>query len=293
MLGRRNTQSRCLSIARVGLVGLVLLVGAPAAVGQVPRATQLTASASATATPGEFYDTATLAGGFSPTGTITFALYGPNDDSCSRAPAFTSVKPVNGVGAQPVTVTSDRALVAAPGVYHFVATYSGDAAHAPAGPTACADPAQAIGFGSSSVSFSAQASPATTVGGSLWDTATVHSSAGPTGTVSFSLYGPDAPDCAGTPVFTSATPVNGGGSYRSASHVATTPGTYRWVASYEGMSTACADPAQQVRVAPAPANLLAGPCAVIAQHSRSFLGALVPYLGPRLSAWSARLGCGG
>jgi hypothetical protein len=40
-------------------------------------------------------DTATLAGGVSPTGTITFRLFGPGNATCSGTPAFTSTKQVS------------------------------------------------------------------------------------------------------------------------------------------------------------------------------------------------------
>jgi hypothetical protein len=45
---------------------------------------------------GTISDTADLEGGFSPTGTITFSVYGPNDDSgCDDTPAFTAVVDVS------------------------------------------------------------------------------------------------------------------------------------------------------------------------------------------------------
>lgn len=261
--------------------------------------TQLTAIASAGPEAGEVYDTATLSGGLSPTGTVSFALFGPNDPTCARPPVFTSVKPVNGGGVAPVTVDSDHAFLATEGVYHFVASYSGDALHAPAGPTACADPSQAIGFASSSIAFYAEASPATTVGGRLWDTATIVTDSVPTGTITFSLFGPDRTGCEGAPVFTSARPVNGSGSYRSARYTPAQPGVYRWVASYSGdhddpsLRLACDDPTQRVNVAAAAPVLAGGPCAVLAQRLRG----LGPWAPPQLqqalqSAWSRRLGCG-
>src|SRR6266404_4090892 len=55
------------------------------------------ASASVTV-GGAITDTATLAGGSSPTGTITFTLFGPNDATCASAPVFTSTVTVNGNG---------------------------------------------------------------------------------------------------------------------------------------------------------------------------------------------------
>ena len=44
------------------------------------------------------YDAATLSHGFRPTGQITFALYGPDDSACSRAPIFMTATAVNGNG---------------------------------------------------------------------------------------------------------------------------------------------------------------------------------------------------
>ncbi|PZR72476.1 MAG: hypothetical protein DLM73_13260 [Chthoniobacterales bacterium] len=67
-------------------------------------------------------DTATLSGGQNPTGSITFRLFGPNDNSCSNAPIFTSVQGVNGNG----TYTSGSFTPSAVGTYLWVASYSGD-----------------------------------------------------------------------------------------------------------------------------------------------------------------------
>ena len=47
---------------------------------------------------GSMSDTATLAGGSTPTGNITFRLFGPNDASCGGAVIFTSTVAVNGNG---------------------------------------------------------------------------------------------------------------------------------------------------------------------------------------------------
>ncbi|MGI8803538.1 MAG: hypothetical protein ACR2KV_15470 [Solirubrobacteraceae bacterium] len=88
--------------------------------------------------------------------------------------------------------------------------------------------------------FATQASPSVSLGGTISDTAVVvgnplapPANRTPGGTVSFSLYGPDDPTCAASPVFTS-----GGIPAKSNSHsgtfTPTLPGTYRWVASYSG-----------------------------------------------------------
>ena len=72
---------------------------------------------------GQVTDTATLANGVSPTGQITFRLYGPDDANCSGAPAFTDTKPVSGNGSY----QSAAFAPAQPGLYRWVASYSGDA----------------------------------------------------------------------------------------------------------------------------------------------------------------------
>ena len=67
-------------------------------------------------------DTATVSGGFSPTGTVTFRLFGPNDSTCSTAPVFTSTKTLSGG-----TATSDPFIPTLPGTYRWIASYNGDA----------------------------------------------------------------------------------------------------------------------------------------------------------------------
>lgn len=108
-----------------------------------------------------------------------------------------------------------------------------------------------------------QASPPVTVGSPIFDTATVSGGVSPTGTITFTLFGPDNPVCVGAPIFTSTpVPVAGNGPYVSGSFVPTTPGTYRWVADYSGdannapVTTACNDPAESVVVTAATAVTL-------------------------------------
>lgn len=72
-------------------------------------------------------DSAVLAAGVSPTGTITFTAFGPADATCTGAPAFTATVPVAGNG----TYDSGDFTPTAPGTYRFVATYSGNANNAP------------------------------------------------------------------------------------------------------------------------------------------------------------------
>ncbi|MDQ6725913.1 MAG: Ig-like domain repeat protein, partial [Actinomycetota bacterium] len=65
------------------------------------------------------HDTATVSGGASPTGSVTFSLF--SDARCATQ-VFTSTNPL-GAG----TATSDNFTPTAPGTYRFIASYSGDA----------------------------------------------------------------------------------------------------------------------------------------------------------------------
>jgi hypothetical protein len=102
--------------------------------GPVPGAPDgitLTTVATAEATLGEpISDTATLSGGDNPTGTITFNVYGPDDEDCSGESAFTSVVDVNGNGDYSSDPTpsdpSDDFVPSAAGTYRWTADYSGD-----------------------------------------------------------------------------------------------------------------------------------------------------------------------
>lgn len=90
--------------------------------------TSLSTQASApTLLGGPVLDTATLSGGSSPTGTITFKAFGPNDASCSGPVAFTSAVAVSGNGSY----TSAPFTPGAVGTYRWTADYSGDAGNAP------------------------------------------------------------------------------------------------------------------------------------------------------------------
>jgi hypothetical protein len=111
-------------------------MSAPPPAGSGPCAVGITTQATPTATLGQpISDTATLStGGGTPTGNITFKLFGPSNATCSGSPIFTSVVGVNGDGSyqsQPFTPL-------APGTYNWIASYSGDGNN-PAVTGACGD----------------------------------------------------------------------------------------------------------------------------------------------------------
>jgi hypothetical protein len=107
---------------------------------------RVTPSLSTTATPpptpgsgGSVSDVAHLSGATSPTGTITFNLYGPGDAPCAGAAVFTVTKPVSGNGSYISAGFTPTQF----GTYRWIAVYSGDANNQPVS-GACNDPAESV-----------------------------------------------------------------------------------------------------------------------------------------------------
>lgn len=184
------------------------------------------------------HDSATVSGGFNPTGTVTFALYGPGDSTCSGTNLVAGLAGFANVALSGGSATSPDFATTSVGTYNWVATYNGDANNN-AVSSNCGDEAVVI----------SQATPAIvtvpnptsgTVGTVISDSATVSDGFNPTGTVTFALYGPGDSTCSGTNLVSGVAGFAGvalsGGSASSAGFTTTLVGTYNWVATYNGDS---------------------------------------------------------
>src|SRR3989454_403155 len=156
----------------------------PILVTKASPALTTTASGSVVA-GGSVKDVAHLTLGTNPTGTITHAQYGLNDANVTVVP-FTAPKPVS--GNADYTSSSFTAIQA--GTYRWIASYSGDLNNNAAGPTACADAAEAVEVTKASPALSTTASGSVVAGGSVKEVAHLTLGTNPTGTISFTLYGP-------------------------------------------------------------------------------------------------------
>jgi len=87
-------------------------------------------------------DAATLSGGNSPTGTITFKLYPPSDATCSGTPSYTNTVTVNGVGTY---ATSPGFVANRAGTWHWTTRYSGDGTNNVVNSACAAEPVSATG----------------------------------------------------------------------------------------------------------------------------------------------------
>jgi hypothetical protein len=74
-------------------------------------------------------DDATITGGFSPTGSVTFSLYSPANATCSGTPALTQTVSVTGNGTYSTTNTTFIASTS--GTWRWLVTYTGDANNKP------------------------------------------------------------------------------------------------------------------------------------------------------------------
>ncbi len=132
-------------------------------------APSLTTNATASATVGEpIADTATLAGGHAPTGTITFRVYGPDNATCAGSPAQTLTATVNAGNGN---YGSGNYTTSQAGVYRWTAEYSGDANNNPAS-SACNAANEISTVGKETPALTTAASNGVH-GGTISDTATL------------------------------------------------------------------------------------------------------------------------
>ena len=194
-------------------------------------------------------DTATIGGLVNPTGlgTITFTAYAPlangsADTSCSTL-VFTKV--VTGISANgnygSTNFTPSGTSPQIPGVYEWIASFSGDANNLPVSGVCNGTNEQSV-VNKAQPSIVTSATSSVTIGGSISDSATISGLVAPTGTgsITFTAYAPLANGSADTNCTTIAatrviTGISANGTYGPTSaFVPSTAGTYEWIASFSG-----------------------------------------------------------
>lgn len=189
---------------------------------------------SGTATPGTITlgatatDVASITSAQPLTEPVTFKLY--NNDTCTGTPVSTSTGAIVNGAATSATVTPATA-----GIYHWVASYPGDAKN-DAVATACLASAQQLVVNGKNAAMTARPNSAQI---QRFNTTTliVRIDRNATGTMVFDLYGPNDPNCLGTPLrHESLLMRKGTSSYTSEPVRILTAGVYHWVARYSGDS---------------------------------------------------------
>ena len=204
-------------------------------------------------TANTFGDSATLSGGYSPSGSVTFMLY--SDLSCS-----TAVSGMSGTG----TISSGSAswstswTPTAPGTYYWQASYPGNTNNA-AFTSTCGAANEQIIVSQANPTIATTAKPTTgTVGTAALtgDSANLSGGYNPSGSVTFTLYSDGSCNTTVAGMSGSSTISSGTASW-STNWTPTAPGTYYWRASYPGdtnnagFTTTCGAADEQIVVSKA------------------------------------------
>lgn len=196
-----------------------------------PTITTQTSAASLTV-GGSLTDQATVSGGFSPTGTITWKVYASTDTSCTTPLfSFTSSQTVTANN----TYTSGSLTTTAAGSYIWGFNYTGDTSNAAV--SACGGANESFTVNKATPALGTSATASVAVGGTVSDTATLTNGYNATGTITYTLYGPSVTQACATQVGqVTSTVVNGTTVYTSPNITPPSAGTYWWIANYGGNS---------------------------------------------------------
>jgi uncharacterized repeat protein (TIGR01451 family) len=179
-------------------------------------------------------DSATLAGGSNPTGSIVFTLF----YNGGTTPVDTET--VGVTGNRTYTTPTGYTLPTSgtvTGIYQWDATYSGDNNNNPVSDDNAAN--EQVTVSAASPGISTTPNPSTGVfGGTLQDAAILTGGYHPTGSITFRLYAPGVDPTVGPATYTEdVTGVNGNGAYHTTmGFAANAAGTWHWVANYTGDS---------------------------------------------------------
>jgi len=187
----------------------------------------LSASASSGVVGDNIHDEASITGGFSPTGKVTFSVYGPGDSDCSSTPLSTSE-----VTLQDDQATSPDFRAQQAGDFHWIAAYEGDANNQPDS-TDCGDGGQTSAVDKASPALSGLATAAVNVGATITDSVTLSSGFSASGQLVFRAYGPGDATCTGSVAYEASVAVSGDGTYAPSGFIPA-PGVYRWKVNYAG-----------------------------------------------------------
>ncbi|MDX6588833.1 MAG: hypothetical protein QOI84_107, partial [Solirubrobacterales bacterium] len=185
----------------------------------------MTGNASGGVVGTNIHDEVTLTEAFSPTGEVTFSVFGPADTGCATA-LETTTAPI-----QSAVATSVDFLAQEAGEFRWTAEYPGDANNEPVS-LACTAANQTSLVDKASPTLTGVATSAQ-VGQSITDNATLSGGFSPGGHLVFRAYGPGDETCGtAAEIYEAVVVVSGNGSYSPTGFVPPL-GLYRWTVEYE------------------------------------------------------------
>ena len=172
-------------------------------------------------------------------GKITVKLYAPTHSTCIGTAAFTQV--ITATSGNGTYATTGGPTADVTGVWHWTASYSGDANNNGA-TSLCSSEPVTITKATPGISTSPQPASATVGSTTLNDKVTLSGLVDPVtsgpgvGQITVKLYAPTHSTCIGTAAFTQViTATSGNGTYTTTGGpTAETAGTWHWTASYSG-----------------------------------------------------------
>jgi hypothetical protein len=228
-------------------------------VAKVTPTVSTTVSTSSTTVGSQISDTATVTGGSSPTGTVTFNLY--DNDTASGTPLYTD----SGETLSNGSASSGDFTTTALGTDYWVATYNGDTRNNSASSDDADEPV-VVGQATPTI-MTTVTSTSVVVGNAISDSATVGGGDNPAGTVTFNLY--NNANMTGTPLYTDAEEPLSNGSASSGEYTTEAVGTDYWVATYNGdtdnasvSSTDSGEPDAATQATPMLSTTASGPIVV-------------------------------
>ncbi len=201
-------------------------------------------------------DSANLAGGGNPSGTITFTLTGPGGFSYTQTDTATG----DGTYAAGVTLPTTGTVT---GLYSWHASYSGDTNNNPASDNGINEQTTVSPASPALITTASPTVALSTIAPTLSDSAVLSGAYFPTGSITFTLTGPG-----GATVDTVTDPVSGDGTYVASDTLPSSgavAGAYTWHATYasgDGNNNGATDqggPAEQTIVSPATPTLTTTP----------------------------------
>ena len=179
---------------------------------------------------GSVDDQATISGGFNPGGSITWRIYASTDTNCTGTILFTSTaQSVSGNN----TYTSSSFTTSTVGSFKWGFSYTGDGSNNEV--SECGGSGESLTVDQATPTLGTSTTVSVNAGGLVTDAVTLADSHLPSGTITYTLFGPSPTmSCTAQVGQVTSNVASGNGDYTSPTISTPSAGTYWWIANYGG-----------------------------------------------------------